>query len=361
MTFKVNRKSLADQMGLLSVATEKKTTMPILSNVKMECDGTCLTITATDIDMTVITELEASGEAWSGCVPSRELRDLAGLFNGEEIELAPLHNERIEVKWGKSRHRLPVSPVSDFPPTERAQVLMVTVDGERLRAAIIRALRCISTDAKESWMHGVSLCSRDGFLIVTGTNSRQLATTAIPSTLDIDLILPQRAANALVKFLEGETEIGATENQVIFRQGSKVFLARLSGMTYPDWRPLVPASFKHSFVLDSKAASKAFRLAAVTAENFAMVPIPLSLALSQKEMTIESRESKVGHSVETLPIDCPTLNGSSLAIGINGAHFISYLDLESDPVIAFNDDLKMFHLSTSADPNYRYITMTLRA
>lgn len=359
--FKLNRKALATELGLLVTTAERKTTMPILSTVKFDFDGSTLTLTATDIDTTITTEIAAVGEPWAGCVPLKQLLEIVRLGGEDELEFKPEPNERVTVRWGKSRHKLPVQPAEQFPETECAQVGMVAMDGDVLKTAVSRALRCLSPDSTSRWMHGVSFCSRDGAMMVTGTNGGHLATTSIPTILDVDLILPTRAAIVLTKFLEGEVQVGANENQMIFRQGARVFAARLLDAQFPDWRPLVPVSFKHSFTLDSDVASQALKLAAVTAKEFALVPIPLFISLSQKELIIETRESEIGQSVEILPIDCPTLNGDKLTIGVNGQHFISFVDLESDPVIAFNDDLRLFQLSVAGEASYRYITMTLKA
>jgi DNA polymerase-3 subunit beta len=358
--FRVNRKALAAELSLLAVTAERKSTIPILSTVRFDFTGSVLTLTGTDIDMAIVTEIEASGEPWSGCIPAKQLGELVRLFSGDEIEFKPEANDRVSIKWGKSRHKLPVFPVADFPVAERAQVAMVPVDGAQLKTAITRALRCTSPDAVEMWMHGISLRSRDGVLTVAGTNSRHFGVTEIATSLDVDILLHVRTAAALVKFLDGKIEAGANNNQAIFQQGSKVFITRLLDAKFPDWRPLVPVSFKHSFPLDAEAASQAFKLAAVTAKEHALIPIPLRVSLSQKEMTIETRESDAGHSVEILSIDCPTLNGDNLTIGINGQHFISFIDTENKPTIAFNDDLKLFQLGVEGEPDYRYITMTLR-
>jgi DNA polymerase III subunit beta len=355
------RAQLAAELALLTVTAERKTTIPILSTVRFEFTGNTLTFTSTDIDTTIITEIEASGELWSGCVPSKQLQELVRLFNGDTVEFTPKPNERIQVKCGKSSHKLPAFPVASFPETQQAQVEMAALDGAQLKTAIVRALRCTSPDAVEAWMHGISLRSRDGVLTVAGTNSRHFAVTEIATTLDVDVLLHVRAATALTKFLDGEVEVGANSNQAVFRQGSKVFATRLLDAKFPDWRPLVPTSFKHSFVLDSAATALAFKLAAVTAKESALIPVPLRLSLSQTELTIETKESEMGHSVETLPIDCPTLNGDKLTIGVNGQHFISFVDLESNPVMAFNDDLRLFQLGVEGEPGYRYITMTLKA
>lgn len=358
--FKVNRAQLANELGLMQAVAEKKGTMPILSTVLFVFDGDTLTLAGTDIDMSLITELPASGDAWSGCIPLRQLYDLARLSNGDEVQFTP-KDDRVTVKWGKSSHKLPTYEASAFPSTDRPQVDLVTLDGNILSTAIERALRCISADAKEAWMQGVSFCSRDGKLLVTATNSRHLATTAINTALDVDLVLPLRAATALVKFLGGETEIGATENQIMFRQGSKVFMARLLDVKFPDWRPLVPAMFKHQVLLDPQAARQAFKLASVTARESAMIALPLRLSIGKSEIEIETEETDRGKSSELLAVECATLNGSVLSRGVNGGHFINFLEEDQKAVMSFNDDLKIIQLTYEDQPDYRYITMSLKA
>lgn len=361
MTFTVNRQSLAGELALLATTAEKKTTMPILSTVKVEFDGEVLRLTGTDIDMAIVTEIEASGEPWSGCIPAKQLNDLVRLFNGDTVEFTPKPNDRIQVKWGKSKHLLPIYPVSEFPVIDQPEVEMFVLDGTVLKSALVRALRCTSPDAVEHWMHGISLRTYDGVLTVTGTNSRNLGTTAIPVVLNIDILLPVRAALASVKFIEGEIRIGASDNRIVFHQERMIFTALLLDAKFPDWRPLVPSGFKHSIALDAESTSHAFRLAAVTAKESQLIPIPLKLTVSCNQLIVETGESEIGQSTEILTVDCPTLNGDALAARINGAHFISFLNAEEKPVVSFNDDLRMFQLSVEDDPSYRYITMTLRA
>lgn len=358
--FKVNRKQLADELGLMQVVAEKKGTMPILSTVLFSFEGETLSLAGTDIDMSLITELPALGESWSGCIPLKQLHDLARLFNGDEISFVP-QDGRILIKWGKSSHKLPTYDAAAFPSMEWPRIDLVTIDGKSLSTAIQRALRCISTDAKEGWMQGVSLRSHDGNLSVTATNSRHLATTEIETLLDLDVLLSIRAATALSKFLENETEIGATENQIMFRQGAKVFMARLMDVKFPDWRPLVPAYFKHQVVLEPEPSRQAFKLASVTARETAMIALPLRLSLSKSEMEIQTEETDRGKSSETLAIDCATLNGDTLSRGINGGHFLGFLEEEKKTIMSFNDDMRIIQLGYEGEPNYRYITMSLKA
>lgn len=361
MTFTVNRKALERELALLSTIAEKKTTIPVLAYTKFDLCANTLTLTATDMDTSLITSLPASGDEWQGCIQSKQLYELTRLFNGEEIQFIP-EAGRVMVKWGKSKHKLPTYEADTFPVIERPQVETVTLDGPTLRKALERALRCITTDATEFWMQGVSLRSIDGQLYIVASNSRQTAICTIESALRVDVLIPHRAVAALVKLIsDGEVSVGTSENQIIFQQSGRTFTARLLDAKFPEWRPLIPTSYKYSITLDSEIARQAFRLAAVTAYETALIPIPLRLTLGHDEMIVETRESERGYSSETIAAPCATLNGSEIAIGVNGAHFISFLDDVEKVVLSFNDNPGPLQLSPESEPNYRYITMALKA
>lgn len=358
--FKVNRKALETELALLQSVAEKKGTMPILSTVLFSFDGETLTLTGSDIDTTLVTQIPASGEKWSGCIPSRQLYDLSRLLYGDEISFSP-GDGRVAIKLGRSSHRLPAFSVDEFPLPEYPNVEFVTLNGAVLSKAIERALRCITADAKEFWMQGVSLCSREGKLAVTATNSRHLASTSIETSLNVDLLIPVKAATAMVKFLDSEVGIGASENQIIFKQGAKTFTARLMDAKFPDWRPLVPGHFKHKIALDPEVSRQAFRLVSVTARETAMIALPFRLSVNNSEIEIETEETERGKSSEIIAVECPTLNGNTLSRGVNGQHFITFFDEGQKTTMSFNDDMRIIQLTYENDPDYRYITMALKA
>jgi DNA polymerase-3 subunit beta len=360
MTFVVNRKALERELSLLATVAERKSTIPVLAYTKFSLAGDTLTLTATDMDTSLITSLPASGDEWQGCIPSKQLYELTRLMYGDEMAFAP-EEGRVVVKLGKSRHKLPTYEAVQFPTIEQPQVEMTAIDGPTLSKAFERALRCITTDASEFWMQGVSLRSIDGQLYIVASNSRQTAICAIESSLQVDVLIPHRAVAALVKLIsDGELSVGISENQIIFQQSGRTFTARLLDAKFPEWRPLIPTSYIYSIMLDSETTQQAFRLAAVTAYETALIPIPLRLTLGHNEMIVETRESERGHSSETIAAPCATLNGSELAIGVNGAHFISFLDDAEKVVLSFNDNPGPLQLSPEGEPGYRYITMALK-
>lgn len=367
MTFSVNRKALETELSLLQSVAEKKGTIPILSTVLLSMRDGTLTITGTDMDMSLTVQLDATGDAWEGCVPSKPLFELSRLLADEQVEFTPKDdNKRLQLGKGKSKHLLWVFDLASFPAIERVDTITETVDGKALRVAIERGLQCVGSsrdsDSKTWWMQGVAFRSFDGYLHIAGTNSRHFSVSQIQSTVDADVIIPTRAAQALARIIKDDPiDIGFTEGHAVFRQGSRLFFTRLLVAKFPDWRLFVPESFKHSVELDPERARLAFRLVSVTSEEAAMVPIPLTLTVSKDELLLETRETDKGYSAESIAIECPTLNGDSLKAGGNGVHFLGFIQPDTKTILSFNDNLQLYRLSYTDDPNYYYITMALRA
>lgn len=362
MSFIINRKALLDELILLQAVAEKKPTIPVLSTVRMVVADDMVQLTATDLDMSLTAQVPAAGDTWAGCVPSKQLYELARLLTGNNIEIEPRDNERIQIKCGRSKHLLPIFPVGKFPAVEQPSVTTAVLSGGILSTAIARAAACITPDAVDYWMQGVALRSHEDGLYVVASNSRQTAISVIPASVTVDVSIPVRAANALVKLLgEGDVAFGVADNQAVFQQGKRTFCARLLTAQFPDWRPLVPATWKHNLTLEPDSAQQAFRLAAVTAWETALIPIPLRLVLSQTQLKVETRESERGQSSEVLGIDCASLNGDEMSIGINGAHFIGFLNSDSKTIVSFNDNPGPIQLSYEGEPSYWYITMALKA
>jgi DNA polymerase-3 subunit beta len=362
MNFVINRKALEVELSALQIVAERKSIIPVLSTVRMIVADGMAQLTATDLDMSLLTQVPAAGESWSGCVPAKQLHELMRLLQGEQVEFEPKDNERIQVKNGRSKHLLPTLPVSQFPQLEQPQPEMVTTDGAVLRTAIERATACTSINGTQMWMHGVAFRSHEGQLYIVASNNPKTAVSVITSPLNVDLLLHVNAATALTKLLsDADVQLGANTNQLILTQDGRSFISRLLDAKFPDWRPLIPASFQHTVILDPEPARQAFRLASVTAKEMALIPIPLRLTIAKDELTVETAESERGHSSETLAIDCATLNGEKLTRGVNGAHFINFLDSDAKTLMSFNDDLRLVQLSYEGEPDYRYITMTLKA
>lgn len=321
--FKVNRKALLDELTLLQTAAEAKTTMPILAYVMFDLAGNRLTLTATNIDVTITTKIEAEGESWGGCLPSVQLYSLIRLLNDEAI-IFQLQGDRIEVRAGQARHKLPIMPIADFPQSERLAgdgfALSLPLLKQMISATAFSALPAVDhlkpADIKYT---GLSLRSQDGKLEAMAsckgvTAIAETATDAPPFAV----ILPRQAASALQR-LEGETvTVKHSENLVQFISGPRTITARQLMGQFPQWRQFVP-EFPWAVSVSTSELQAAIKRAAVTmGVDNAVGYEPMRATFSRESLLIETRGGDKGKSEELVSVQS-NLNGDSLPVGfING-------------------------------------------
>lgn len=323
MMFTVNRKTLMNELALLSTVAETKTTIPVLSFVLFGLVGNVLALTATNIDVSITTEIEAEGEAWGGCLPSAQLYALVKLLSEDTLTFQ-LKDERMEVKAGRARHKLPAMSAEQFPQIESLEsegfTLNLVLLNQMVRATAFSALPPVDhlkpADIKYT---GLSLRSQDGKLEAMAsckgvTAIAETATDAPPFAV----ILPRQAASALQR-LEGETvTVRHSENLVQFVSGPRTITARQLMGQFPKWRQFVP-EFPWGVSVSVGEWRDAIRRAAVTmGVDNAVGYEPMRATFSRESLLIETRGGDKGKSEELVEAQS-NLNGDSLPIGfING-------------------------------------------
>lgn len=339
MSFTVNRKLLLNELALLQTVAEVKSTMPVLAYVKFEFDGERLVLTATNIDVSIVTEVEAQGEPWAGCLPSAQLYALVKLLTDETLSFTR-KDDRMEIKAGRARHKLPVLPVADFPDIERHESEGVTIDATVFSSMLdhVSFASLVPSDGiKQSSQKytGVDLIVSDGRLQLAATNITRFATVdhTVDSVLSFEIIIPPQAIGPLAVIKEGSLLIDVSPNHAHFANGPRHIYTRLIDDKFPDWKSMFPKSYEHVAEISSDDLGMAVRRAMLTQnERRNMIIVGLRWTWAGDELLIETRGGDKGKSDEVVGITCPSLNGSSIALGMNGQQVLDALPLLGERV-----------------------------
>lgn len=329
MSFTVNRKLLLNELALLQTVAEVKSTMPVLAYVKFEFDGERLVLTATNIDVSIVTEVEAQGEPWAGCLPSAQLYALVKLLTDETLSFEH-KDERVEMRAGKARHKLPVMPISDFPqfehPNGEGFSLNLPVLIKMITATSFSALpmedHMKPSDIKFT---GVSMRAMDGKLEIAA--SQKVVTGVAEKDIDVpdfSVLIPQQAATAIRK-LDGETvTIKYSENLAQFTAGPRFIIARQLMGQFPQWRQFIP-EFPWAVTLDSRELKSAILRATVTmGTDNAVGYEPMKATFERESVVIETRGGDKGKSDEVVSTQS-NMNGDALSIGFINGQVLSVL------------------------------------
>lgn len=344
MSFIVNRKVLLNELALLQTVAETKTTLPVLAYIKFEFDGERLVLTATNIDVSIITEIQAEGEAWSGCLPSAQLYALVKLLADETISFQR-KDDRMEIKAGKAKHKLPVLPVTDFPAIERHESEGVAIDAATFSQMLdhVAFASLVPSDgikASNQKYTGVDLSVKEGQLQLAATNITRFATVShsIGSSLSFEVIIPNQAIGPLAVVKDGSLSIDVSPHHAHFANGPRHIYTRLIDDRFPDWKSLFPKSYEHTAEIASADLGAAIKRAMLTQGEGRLIIVGLRWTWASDELLIETRGGDRGKSDEVVSIACPSLNGSSVALGMNGQQVLDALPLLGEKVMCTFSD-----------------------
>ncbi|MGB1329792.1 MAG: DNA polymerase III subunit beta, partial [Candidatus Puniceispirillaceae bacterium] len=245
MKLTIDRMSLLRPLGHVQSVVERRNTIPILANVVLRAEEGELSLTATDMDMDIATEVGCSVMTPGTTTMSAHLLyDIARkLPDGAEVEIV-VNDGHAMVSTGRSSFRLPTLPVEDFPAISSNELpVNFSFTAADMRDLIDTTRFAISTEETRYYLNGIYIHKADsGELCAVATDGHRLAMTrqALPSgaVQMPSIILPRKAVSELRKLLDdfdGDVFVGLSETRAEFRFGVVRLTSKLIDGTFPDY------------------------------------------------------------------------------------------------------------------------------
>jgi DNA polymerase III subunit beta len=312
------RDELTAQLAVVSRAASTRTTVQVLAGILLRSENGRLELSATDMELSLRTSLDADVAAEGAVVvPGKLLVDLARLLPGEEVSIEHRQGEGVvEIVSGTAVYRIHTYNAEDFPrlpdPTGTS---MVAIDAEALLETAAKVSRAASRDESRPVLTGILVRFEGENLIMAATDSYRLAvkeTSMSGPGPELDAIVPARALMELSRVVQGASELhlGLQENQVLFTTDGVLLTTRRIEGQFPNYRQLLPESFEHEVALPRDELLDVVRRISVMAQRNA----PLRLRFAEGELTVSAQTQDVGEAHEALPVP---FAGDALEIGFN--------------------------------------------
>jgi DNA polymerase III subunit beta len=368
MEFTIGRSELLAGLYLTQGIVERRTTIPILSNVLIQTGGDGIIVAATDQEIAIRRECTAAvkrkGTLTAG---ARKLYEMIREIPEGEVRIRQQDNNWIEVSAGKSRFRLvgldprefPAMP--DAPPSEGAAV---RISGETLNEMIEYTIFAVSADETRVNLNGIHLEKSEGNnLRMVATDGHRLAMISRPAErVDIAkaMTIPRKAVMELRKVLEtGDEpiEIDIHGGVAHARRGRVQMSMRLVEGEFPDYHQVVPAKSDRIASLEAAQLHAALRRVSVVSSERTR-GVKLQLDGSKLELTTINPD--VGEAAEELDIE---YEGEPMSIGFNSRYLMDVLSVipnDKRVEIGLNDEVSPGVMRASGDADYCYIVMPMR-
>jgi DNA polymerase-3 subunit beta len=348
MKLTIDRMSLLRPLGHVQSVVERRNTIPILANVVLRAEDGQLSLTATDMDMDIATEVGcAVATSGTTTMSAHMLYDIARkLPDGAEVELT-VADGHANISAGRSSFRLPTLPVEDFPAISSSDLpVHFTLTAADLRDLIDATRFAISTEETRYYLNGIYLHkAEDGNLCAVATDGHRLALTrqALPSGASQmpSVILPRKAVGELRKLLDdydGDVSVGLSETRAEFGFGAVRLTSKLIDGTFPDYTRVIPAGNDRIMQVDAASFSAAVdRVSTISSEKSRSV----KMGLKPGVLTLSASNTDASSATEELEV---TYDGPEMDIGFNARYL---LDIAGQ----VNNDIVEFALADQGSPS----------
>jgi DNA polymerase-3 subunit beta len=367
MKLTISKEQIINGLQAVQNIVSTRTTLPILSNVMLQAAGNRLELTATDLDVTITSAVEAKvGEPGATTIPVKKLFGIVRELAGPEIEMEIDEKNACTLQAGASYYKINGLAAEEFPPRPQfAEKRKIELPQEKLRAMLRKTSFAISSDETRFVLNGILLSLKDHQVTLVATDGRRLALVdeeaEVPAEAQADLIVPTKAVNELLRLLQttGQVEIKATDNQVSFTIKPEngfpvVVISKLVEGNYPNYRQVIPAEAKERVALGREELLHALRRAEImTSEKSNSV----KLSFTKNNLAITANTPEVGEGRESIAIN---YKGKDMAIAFNPTYLM-------DPLKALENDEVFLELIDELSPGvvkingpFLYVLMPMR-
>jgi DNA polymerase III subunit beta len=338
----------------------------VLSGLLLECEGNSLTVTGTDLDLTVQVRCEVIGIDDGSCViPARLASDIVRSLEPGAVTVEA-GEDKAEIFAARSRFALRSFPVVEFPTITIADDKGIELPRAALSEALRQVVRAASGDDARPLLTGVLVTSDHGVVRLVATDSYRLALRDLEGTAALDAVadtlVPARALAELQRQSsssapEGDTvDVVISSQGIVFRSGSVQISTRLLDGTYPDYRQLIPDQYPNKLHVGKESLLAALRRVRLLVRDNT-TPVRLSMRAGGVDMTVVSQE--VGDASETVDGD---FTGEDLVIAFNPTYLLDGVDavLDDEVVIETADPSRPASVRGAEDAHYQYLLMPVR-
>ena len=373
MEFTVSKADLVRELGLSQGVVEKKTTIPILSNVLLEAYGDRITLTATDLELGVRCSCPARvKKEGAGTIPARKLLDYVRLLPEGDVSFKFLENHWASITCGRSKTKIAGMSRESFPELPEMPEELGEIPFGLLASLIARTGFAISMEESRFTLNGALLLLKPDSVTMVSTDGHRLAfvdqALANGNNRSFRALVPRKAMNEIAKLAaEGDpndmAKLAGDDNHLFFRFGDRLLITRKLTGNFPDYERVLPKENQHIVRVPKSEIRSAIERVAQFADERSRA---IRVRFEPDEMRIFSSSVETGESEESVPTE---YQGPTLEIGFNAQYLLDFLRAIGQDQVAFalKDERSAGELQpwsanseSLAGQEYRYVVMPMR-
>jgi DNA polymerase-3 subunit beta len=370
MEITVSKFDLLKELTATQGVVERKTTIPILSNFLFEAAGDKLTITATDLDLSLRTSCPAKVKKEGSCtVPARKLYEYVKLLSDGDISIKLMDNHWVQIRSGRSNTKMVGMARANFPavpnfPSSGA----IKLPAEVVRTMIAKTIFAISNEESRYTLNGALMVLKPESITMVATDGHRLAHIEknqgkLSVSGEMKTLVPKKAMaelNAIVNSTEvDDIEFNRDESTLFFRIGNRLLTSRQLTGQFPNYEAVLPRDNNKAVVLGCEDLSVAIQRVAQFADERSGA---IRLKLDKNELKISSSSQEAGESEDSIETN---YTADPVVMGFNSSYLLDFLKAagSGEVRLELKDPQSAGQLRPEGSDDgykYRYIIMPMR-
>lgn len=367
MQFSINRSSFLKTFNDVSRAISSKTTIPVLTGLKIVATPAGLTLTGSDADISIEAMIPEASEENTLTIQEPGAIILPARFFGEIVKRLPEDtmtvaigdNLQATIKSGASEFTINGLEPATYPQLpEISNDRSLTLNADIFHQIIGQTVIAVSTQESRPILTGVHIAIQNGTLVAVATDSHRLAQRSINLEgvdTDADFIIPGRSLIELGRMLTDdvhEIELRIADNQVLFTIGQTAFYSRLLDGNYPDTTRLIPTTASTRIEFSAPTLLAAINRASLMSHEGRNNVVRLNIEVAANRATLFGNSPEIGNVEEQLTFT--NLEGDDLEISFNPDYMkVALQGLGQSTIeVAFTAPLRPFTMVPSEDKEH---------
>ncbi|MBK5936330.1 DNA polymerase III subunit beta [Halorhodospira sp. 9621] len=365
MRFEVQREPLLAALQSIVGVVERRQTLPVLGNIRVEARPEQLQLTATDLEVELVAYLEAHTQD-EGVItlPARKWLDICrNLPEGASISIET-NQDRATLRAASSRFSLATLPADEFPEVESiGQTESVDIPRTELRKLIERTHFSMAQHDVRYYLNGLLLELTGSGARAVATDGHRLALAESDSPVSVSqprqVIVPRKGVQELLRLLDDADESATLEfgtNHVRVTLQSVRFTSKLIDGVFPDYNRVIPQDGDKHVLIDRQYLRQALtRVAILSNEKYRGI----RFAVEGDTLRIGSHNPEQEEAEEEVSVD---YGGDAVELGFNANYLLDALGaLDTERVqVTLTDASSSGLIRGEGLDNARYVVMPMR-
>ena len=368
MKFKVKSKDLLDELHLLQGIVERKTTIPILSNILIRVSEGLINLEATDLEVSLTCSVQAdAGEEGEATVNARKIYDLVRSLEDMPLEIQMIDNKDLRISGENVDYRIPVLPAEEYPTVQHVEIDdAIELDKDLIGNGISKTLVASAVDDTRYTLNSVLMRLSSDELKFVATDAHRLALCNVNQKVNYsgdkkDFIIPRKAAQELSNLIREQDKddkllFKFEENNLFFKLHDRLLMTRIIEGNYPEYEKVIPIDNDVKITVDREVFTKAINRIDLVASEKSHAVVML---FEGSKATLSTSSTEFGAGEELIEV---SHGGEKLEIMFNARYLIDFLNSTTVKKVdlTFKDPKTAAILREHENEDYMYVVSPIK-